>query len=122
MARKNYESTNLRFAKNALPPHSALLIECRFVQLKTLCQRTAGLSWHNISWVKVNSEGAFFIIKFPLIVFYTLYHIENSGSKKKERMLHQNGFEPIVAEGGRQIQQPPSMGLQLLRQIFDNAL
>jgi len=84
MARKNYESANLRFAKNALPPHSALLIECRFVQLKTLCQRSAGIAWHNISWVKVNFEGAFFSIKFSLIVFYTISHIANAGSRKKE--------------------------------------
>ena len=83
MARKNYESANLRFAKNALPPHSALLIECRFVQLKTLCQRSAGLAWHNISWVKVNFEGAFFFIKFSLIVFYTIYH--NLQMKVQER-------------------------------------
>lgn len=84
MARKNYESANLRFAKNALPPHSALLIECRFVQLKTLCQRSAGLAWHNISWVKVNFEGAFFFIKVSLIIFYTIYHIRNASSRKKE--------------------------------------
>ena len=92
MARKNYESANLRFAKNALPPHSALLIECRFVQLKTLCQRSAGLAWHNISWVKVNFEGAFF--SMLLII------LEMKGRKRKKMLQHtdygRQKFTPIL--------------------------